>query len=142
MIEAVGSVHRSFRLSAATSALLDELAEVSDESRNSVVERLLGEAARTERHPLVRFRAGAAGRREPAIVGTRHLVRQVVTQLRAADGNVDEVAEYLGLPARTVRAALSYYVDFSDEVDDAIARANAFEADHRARWEREQAALA
>lgn len=135
------TVQRSFRLSAGTDALLNALADEGVESRNSLVERLLAEALRCERHPLIRFRAGAAGRREPGLVGSRLLVRQVVSQLRAADGDVAGVAEYLGLPEPTVRAAVSYYADFADEVDADAAWADRLAADELARWEREQAAF-
>jgi uncharacterized protein (DUF433 family) len=135
------SVQRSFRLSARTSALLDALAETSADSRNSLVERLLGEALRLHRHPLVRFRTGAAGRHEPYLTGTRLLVRQVVAQLREAEGGADEVADYLGVDSRLVRAAGSYYADFAEEVDEDAAWAARVEADERSRWEREQAVL-
>lgn len=135
------SVQRSFRLSATTSSLLDDLVTATNESRNSLVERLLAEAIRSERHPLIGFREGAAGRREPALVGTRLLVRQVIAQLRAVDGDVDAVAGYLAVPAATVRAALSYYADFADECDADSAFAQRIEADEFVRWQREQAAL-
>ena len=141
MAEMTTSVQRSFRLSPTTSTLLDELAETTAETRNSLVERLLAEGLRTERHPLIGFRSGAAGRREPAVVGTRLLVRQVIAQLRGSDGNVDEVADYLGVQTASVRAALSYYADFAREVDADADWAARIEADHLARWEREQAAL-
>jgi uncharacterized protein (DUF433 family) len=141
MTEMATSVQRSFRLSSTTSTLLDELAEETAETRNSLVERLLAEGLRTERHPLVRFRTGAAGRREPALLGTRLLVRQVVAQLRDSDGRIDEVADYLGISGTSVRAALSYYADFTGEVDADSDWAVRMEADHLARWEREQAAL-
>jgi len=141
MSENTASVQRSFRLSPTTSALLDQMAEQSNESRNALADRLLGEGVRTEMHPLIRFRTGAAGRREPLLVGTRLLVRQVVETLKAADGNVDQVAEYLDLPSRSVRAALSYYADFADEVDADAEWAQRVESEAHARWEREQAAL-
>jgi uncharacterized protein (DUF433 family) len=136
------SVQRSFRISARTSELLDSLAETSNESRNSLVERLLGEALRLERHPLVRFRTGASGRHEPHLSGTRLLVRQVVAQLRDARGDVDEVADYLGLERSLVRAARDYYADFGAEIDVDAAWAASVEASEHARWERQQAALA
>jgi uncharacterized protein (DUF433 family) len=136
------SVQRSFRLSASTSSLLDELAAMMSESRNALVERLLAEAVRTQRHPLIGFREGAAGRREPAVVGTRLLVRQVAAQLRATGGDVEGVAEYLQVSSAAVRAAISYYADFDGEVDVDAAWADRIEADEFARWQREQAALA
>jgi uncharacterized protein (DUF433 family) len=135
-------VQRSFRLSPATAQLLDDVAESTNESRNALADRLLGEALRAERHPLIRFRTGAAGRREPVVVGTRLLVRQVVAAVRGHDGDVDSTASYFEVPARLVRAAVSYYAEFAAEVDAEAERAARLEADQRARWEREQTALA
>jgi uncharacterized protein (DUF433 family) len=137
-----GSVQRSFRLSRTTSDLLDAAVESSGESRNALADRLLGEAVRNDRHPLIRFRTGAAGRREPMVVGTRLLVRQVVATVKAHDGDVDEAAGYFSVPPRVVRAAVAYYAEFTDEVQGDVARAAKLEADERARWEREQASLA
>ena len=142
MVGETGSVQRSFRLSRATSDLLDAAAESTGESRNALADRLLGEAVRTERHPLIRFRIGAAGRREPMLVGTRLLVRQVIAIVRHHDGDLDGTAAYLGVPVRLVRAARSYYADYAGEVDADAAWAARIEADERGRWEREQAALA
>lgn len=133
---------RSFRLSATTLALLDDAAERAGESRNALAERLLGEALRTARHPLIRFRNGAAGRRRPALVGTRLYVHQMVSTVRVHDGDADETAAYLGLEPRLVRAALDYYADFRDEVDADLEAAQRAEEEERARWERQQRALA
>ena len=137
-----GSVQRSFRLSRATSDLLDQTAESTTETRNALADRLLGEALRTQHHPLIRFRSGAAGRREPHVVGTRLLVRQIMATLKGHDGNVNDSASYLGIPPGVVRAAVSYYADFTKEVDDDARWAARIETAERARWEREQAAIA
>lgn len=142
MSEGSVSVQRSFRLSRTTSDLLDAAAESTGESRNALADRLIGEAVRTERHPLIRFRTGAAGRREPLLVGTRLLVRQVVATVRDHEGSIADCGSYLGVPARVVRAAVSYYADFTGEIDADAAWAARIESDERARWEREQAALA
>lgn len=136
------SVQRSFRLSRTTSDLLDATAESTGESRNALADRLIGEAVRTERHPLVRFRTGAAGRREPLLVGTRLLVRQVMATVRNHDGDIEATASYLGVPGRIVRAAVSYYAEFTDEIDADATWAARIDSDERSRWEREQAALA
>ena len=136
------SVQRSFRLSARTVDLLDEAAEAAGESRNALVDRLLGEGLRVERHPLIRFHQGAAGRRQPLVVGTRLYVHQVIATLRVSDGDVDEAAGYLGLSARQVKAALDYYADYRDEIDADATFAQRVEATERDRWERQQRALA
>ncbi len=142
MTPSVGSVQRSFRLSLNTSELLDASAEFGSESRNALVDRLLGEALRTERHPLVRFRSSSSGRREPLMTGTRLLVRQVIATVRDHDGNIDDAAAYLERPASVVRAALSYYSEFKAGVDADAEIAARIEADERTRWEREQVPLA
>jgi uncharacterized protein (DUF433 family) len=136
------SLQRSFRLSRHTADLLDEAATARGESRNALADRLLGEALRLEHHPLIRFQQGVAGRRQPIVVGTRLYVHQVISTLRASDGSIDDAAEYFGVPSRLIRAALDYYADFAEEVDADADTARRTEADERARWERQQHALA
>ena len=142
MEERAASVQRSFRLSRTTSDLLDETAATANESRNALADRLLGEALRTERHPLIRFRTRAAGRREPHVLGTRLLVRQIVATVQAHDGSVDVASTYLKLPSSVVRSAIAYYADFRDEVDDDARWASRIETEERQRWERAHGALA
>lgn len=142
MRDDVGSVQRSFRLSARTVELLDAEAETSGGSRNALADRLLGEALRVEHHPLIRFRQGAAGRRQPVVVGTRLAVHQMIATLRAHGGDVDQAAAYLGAAPRLVRAARDYYADFREEVDADAAAAERTERVERDRWERQQRALA
>lgn len=136
------SVQRSFRLSGRTIELLDAAAAAGRETRNALVDRLLGEALRLERHPLIRFHQGASGRRQPLLVGTRLYVHQVMATVRASDSDIEEAATYLAVAPRLVRAAVDYYAEFTDEVDDDEARASRIELDERARWERQQRALA
>ena len=136
------SVQRSFRLSRRTLDLLNSAAEASGESRNALADRLLGEAVRLECHPLIRFRQGAAGRRQPLVVGTRLYVHQVMSTVRTSRGNVERAAADLGIAPRLVRAAVEYYAEFRDEVDEDAAVAEQVEADERARFERQQRALA
>jgi uncharacterized protein (DUF433 family) len=121
--------------------LLDAAAAAGGESRNALADRLLGEAVRLERHPIVRFYQGA-DRRQPLIVGTRLYVQQVVSTLRAGRGDIDEAAAYLGIVPRLVRSAVEYYAEFADEVDEDAAVAESIEGDERARWERQRRALA
>jgi uncharacterized protein (DUF433 family) len=135
------TVQRSFRLARRTADELDAAAIATGESRNALADRLLAEALRMERHPLIRFRSGAAGRREPMLVGTRLLVRDIVATVRAHDNDRAGAADYLGLPQRSVTAAIAYYADHGDEIDADVARAEEIARDEHARWERQQAAL-
>lgn len=135
------SVQRSFRLARRTADDLDAAAEAAGETRNALADRLLAEALRTERHPLIRFRAGAARRREPMLVGTRLLVRDIVGNVRAHQNDPGAAAAYLGVSPRVVAAAIAYYADHRAEVDADMAWADAVAADERARWERTQSVL-
>lgn len=135
------SVQRSFRLSRRTVELLDAAAADRQESRNALADRLLGEAIRLERHPLVRFHQGPAGRRQPLLTGTRLFVHQVVSTLRGSDNNLDEAAGYLGISRRQMAAAIDYYAEFTDEVNSDRDYAEKTEREERSRWERKQRAL-
>lgn len=135
------SVQRSFRISRRTLALLDTAAAESLESRNALVDRLLGEAVRVERHPLIRFHPGAAGRRRPLVVGTRLWVYQIVATLRRHTGDIRATAAYFDVEPRLVQAALAYYADFGEEIDADVAEAERLAAAERARWERQRLAL-
>lgn len=128
-------------MSGRTAELLDAAAARSGETRNALADRLLVEAVRVERHPLIRLDAGAAGRRQPRVVGTRLDVHHVVATLRANDGMVDATGEYLGIDVRLVRAALDYYSKFTDEVDADAAEGDRVAETERARWERVQHSL-
>lgn len=136
------SVQRSFRLARRTAERLDAAAEASGETRNSLAERLLDEALKTDQHPLIRFRSGAAGRREPTLVGTRLRVRDVITTVRAEGNDLEAAADYLSVSMAIVSAAVAYFADYRDEIAADMAWADKTAASEHARWDRQQAALA
>ena len=141
MSETTSSVQRSFRLSASTSRLLDHRVGESGESRNAMVDRLLNESLRIEKHPFIRFITGASGRREAHIVGTRWKVRQVIVSLKGEKGQIAAVVKGFDLTEPQVRAAVSYYADFTDEIDADIERDSVDAEQQRVRWEREQSVI-
>ena len=94
---------------------------------------------RISRHPLIAFRTGGAGRREPCVQGTRLLVRQVFAQVRHLRGDIQTVAEDLDIPVSHVQAACDYSADFTAEIDADQQWADLRAADERVRWERERA---
>lgn len=141
MSETPSSVQRSFRLSASTSRLLDHRVGESGESRNAMVDRLLNESLRIEKHPFIRFITGASGKREAHIVGTRWKVRQIIASLKGEKGQIAAVVKGFDLTEPQVRAAVSYYADFTDEVDADIERDFADADQQRIRWEREQSVI-
>ena len=141
MSETSSLVQRSFRLSASTSRLLDHRVGESGESRNVMVDRLLNESLRIEKHPFIRFITGASGKREAHIVGTRWKVRQIIVTLKGEKGQLDSVVKGFDLTELQVRAAVSYYADFSEEIDADIERESVDAEQQRVRWEREQSVI-
>jgi uncharacterized protein (DUF433 family) len=107
---------RSFRLPTRTLDQLDERAGELSASANALAQRILAEGLRAERHPLIYFRSGAAGRR-PALIATRLDVWQVIEVLRANRNDIAEAAHVLGIAEARVRACIAYYADFKDEID-------------------------
>ena len=111
----------------------------------ALYERYLDEGLRRADHPLIVFRDGAGGRRA-ALAGTRLDVGQVIDSLLAAKGKGDaalqETAEYLSIPEGHVRASLSYYAQYKDEVDTWRSMVAEMAEREREAWRREQAVLA
>jgi uncharacterized protein (DUF433 family) len=132
---------RSFRLPDTLLASLQGRARERGESANALAERYLEEGLRRDDHPLIVFREGAAGRRA-ALVGTRLDVAQVIDTVRESDNSVEATAKYLAIPEQHVRAAVRYYADFREEVDEWREHTRAVAEREEESWRREQAILA
>ncbi|HVS28770.1 MAG TPA: DUF433 domain-containing protein [Solirubrobacteraceae bacterium] len=125
-------------------SVIEHLKRRADEVRapqTELAERYIEEGLRRDQHPLIYFRDGAAGRR-PALYGTRLDVADVISTIRQNNSSVEQAAEYLEMPVEQAEAALRYYADFKEDVDDWTAQTEAVADRERARWERQQEALA
>jgi hypothetical protein len=96
-----------------------------------------------EDHPGIVFRDGPTGRRAGLAGGPD--IWEVIATVRAngLDGEsaLAATSEWGNLSLSQVRAAVRYYADYTQEVDERIAR-NVEEADAaEAQWRREQHAL-
>ena len=131
---------RSFRLDEQLLELLEERADRVGDSANALAARYLEEGLRRDEHPLIAFVNRSAGRRA-MLAGTRLNVADVVA-IAKATGSVDAAAESLDLPIWKVRAALSYYADFRDEIDAELERDGRLAEREEARWRAERSALA
>ena len=131
---------RSFRLDEQLLELLEERADRVGESANALAARYLEEGLRRDEHPLIAFVNRPAGRRA-MLAGTRLNVADVVAVAKAA-GSAEGAAESLDLPIWKVRAALSYYADFRDEIDAELERDGRLAEREEARWRAERSALA
>lgn len=136
---------RSVRLSDDVLRRLTNVARRNGASVSSTIERLLDEAVRREAHPAITFRDGPSGRRAGLMGGPD--VDEVIRTLRAVQGEgavdaVVAVADATSLTAARVRAAVAYYADYADEVDQRIS-ANERAADEmEAAWRRQQEIVA
>jgi len=134
----------SIRMSVRTLARLDEGARRRGEPKARTAERLIDEGLRMEDHPGIAFRDGPAGRRAALAGGPD--VWEVMETLKgtglSGEQAVAATAEWGNLTVAQVRAAVGYYADYRDEVDERILL-NRREAERQhAAWERAQDALA
>lgn len=109
----------SVRLDDETAARLESLARGSQWSLGRAARILLDEKLTEEDHPLIEFRATAAGRL-PYIKRTRLAVWLVVLIARAFDMDPARVAKHLQHPEEGIRAALTYAEEHPEEVERAI----------------------
>lgn len=126
----------AFRVRARTLAHLKRRVRESGLSQTELAERYLEEGLRLDEHPLIAFRDGAAGRR-PGLVGSRLDVWQIVETVKQ-NGSVEAAAAYLELPVEKVQAAMRYYADYTDEIDEWTSRAHALAEREQASWRRQQ----
>lgn len=134
----------SVRMSPGTLARLEADARRRGEPKARIAERLIDEGLRMADHPGIVFRDGPAGRR--AALGAGPDVWEVIETLKGTgltgEKAVEATARWGALTLAEVRAAIRYYGDFRDEIDDRIL-ANRSEAKRLCEaWERAQAALA
>lgn len=133
----------SIRMSPKTLARLDVGARRRGEAKARTAERLIDEGLRMEDHPGIVFRDGPSGRRAALAGGPD--VWEVVETLKdsglTGEQAVAATAEWGVLTHAQVHAAVGYYADFRDEIDERIAH-NSEEADRqRAAWIRAREAL-
>jgi hypothetical protein len=134
----------SMRLPAGTLGRLDRQARDRGETKTRVGERLIEEGLRMADHPSIVFRDGPTGRRAALVGGPD--VWEVIGALQSSDEKGEAaIAALVELEVVTrpqIEAALRYYGDYPDEIDDRIRR-NLETADREyAAWLRAQEALA
>ena len=110
---------------------------------STLAERLIDEGLRMEAHPGVVFREGPTGRRAVLVGGPE--VSDVIGSVIGGDVPVGQrrsrAAELMGLSLPVVDAALTYYVDHTEEIDAELAERNRAAAEAEAAWRRQQELL-
>ncbi|HEX3243994.1 MAG TPA: CopG family transcriptional regulator [Chloroflexota bacterium] len=122
---------------------LDEQSRHAGQTRTQLTKTLLEEGLRMEAHPGIVFRSGPAGRR-PGLAGGPDIwevARLFRSRHMSRSPNLNAIADELSLSMNQVRAALGYYADYKNEVDQWIEQLDR-EADQLlAAFERQQALL-
>jgi uncharacterized protein (DUF433 family) len=95
--------------------------------------RYVEEGLQIDRHPLVRFADGPAGRRA-RLLGSGLDVWEVIAAVRANANDVPAAASYLELPVGLVQAAVGYYGANSAEIDEWIELNEQASAEAHADW--------
>lgn len=129
--------HFTLRLKPETIQRLTHQAERSGQLKTGLAEQYLEEGVRMAEHPGIVFRRGPAGRRA-GLAGHRLDVWEVVETVRNEGGNPQAAAVYLDLSPNLVTAALDYYADYRQEIDEWIERNQALAEDSEASWRRRQ----
>ena len=113
-------------------------------NKSRLAERYIDEGMRMDDHPGIVFRDGPAGRRAALAAGPD--VWEIMSVLRntskRGEAAVVQAAEWLNLSPVQVRAAVRYYGEFPQEIDERIRRNQEDSAAAEAAWKRERAALA
>lgn len=111
--------HYTLRLAAGMRERLSERARRSRIPERTLAQRYVEEGLRHDTHPLIQFLDGQSGRRA-SLIGSGLDVWEVIATVRDNDGSLAEAAAYLEIPAGLVEAAVSYYGDYREEIDDEI----------------------
>jgi uncharacterized protein (DUF433 family) len=133
----MAKTHLSLRMDARTRQRLAERARAERLAQGALVNRYVEEGIRRDRHPRITFIAKLSGRLPAVVSRPRVLVAHVVEAWRANRKSVLAAEKYFELPEEDVRAALAYYAEFQDEIDDWLAW-NRTEADRLKRESRRE----
>ena len=113
------SDHYTLRLPPGTRARLTQYARRTGLPERALAQRYLEEGLRHDAHPLIQFLDGPSGRRA-SMVGSGLDVWEVIATVRDNDGSAGEAAAYLEVPLGLVQAAVAYYGEYRDEIDQEI----------------------
>jgi hypothetical protein len=120
---------------------LSDYARRSGSKKSSVVVGAVREWLRMEAHPGIVFVTTVTGERRAALaVGPQvWTVAESWLQHDKNERSAAVVADALGLSVADVEAALAYWADYREEIDELIERQHASQDEALAAWERRRA---
>lgn len=111
--------HYTLRLASGLRERLSEQARRCHLPERTLAQRYIEEGLRHDAHPLIQFLDGPSGRRA-SLIGSGLDVWEVIATVRDNERSVPETAAYLEIPVGLVEAAVAYYGEYRDEVDEEI----------------------
>jgi uncharacterized protein (DUF433 family) len=99
---------------------LAERARRAQLPERTLAQRYVEEGLRHDAHPLIQFLDGPSGRRA-SLIGRGLDVWEVIATVADNGGSTKEAAAYLEIQAGLVEAAVSYYGEYHEEIDEEIA---------------------
>jgi Ribbon-helix-helix protein, copG family len=134
----------SIRMDPATLERLDARARDTRKSKSRLAQDYIEEGLRMEAHPGIVFRDGPFGRRAAVVYGPD--VWQIMPVVWNVEGKgelaIEQAADWLELPEASIRAAIRYYVEYSEEIDEWIRRNDEIAERAEAEWLRQREILA
>jgi hypothetical protein len=134
----------TLRVSAATLEHLERTSRARHEPKSRLAKRFIEEGLRMDAHPGIVFRDGPTGRR--AAVSGGPDVWEIIPVIKNVDSSgeqaIVDAARWLELTERQVRAAVGYYAEYAEEIDERIRRNDELAERAEAAWQREQEVLA
>jgi hypothetical protein len=120
---------------------LSDYARQAGAKKSTVVVSAVREWLRMQAHPGVVFVATNTGERRAALAAGPQVwtVADAWLAHDKEERTAAVVADALGLSSADVEAALAYWADFQDEIDDLVGRHHASQDEALAAWERRQA---
>ena len=116
------TVQKSIRLPEEAVKEIEALASSTGKDFSGIARDLLIEAVKMRRCPGITFSDGPSGRRAK-IAGTGIDVWEFISTFKGLDENYKKLKKsYHWLNDQQIRAALSYYAIYPDEIDEKIAR--------------------
>jgi hypothetical protein len=114
----------------------------TDEDEAHLIQRLIDEGIRIERHPRIVFRDGPVGRRPALCDGPD--VWEIMSAVRDVESldldGIEAIAAWLDLPPHWIEAAMGYYAEYPEEVDFWIDRNKRMAIEMEAKWRAERSA--
>ena len=123
------TVQKSIRLPEQTVQEIETLATKSGREFSHLVRDMIVEAVKMRHCPGISFAEGPTGRRAK-IAGSGIDVWEFVATLKGLGENYDKLRRtYHWLTDQQIRAALSFYSQYPDEIDEQISRSEAMTRD-------------